>query len=297
MVTPSAKARVSLSHIVYATDFSSIASAAVPYAAQLARRYGGRIHAVHVRSIQAYGVAPPESWPALKEASEVQAKEEAERLDRLFQGVEHDSTVTEGDVWEVLSKLIDEKHADLVVMGTHGRQGLGKLLLGSTAENVLRRAACPVLTVSPRVVVGPERAVEMKRILFPTDFSPASEAAAAYAISLAQENQANLDLLHVIAKPKTGELVLAQELVRGTVGRMRALLPPEAGLWCEPAFLVQEGDPAEWILKTAKDHGADMIVLGVKRLQGGFHAAHHVPWATAHKIIASAPCPVLTVHG
>ncbi len=297
MATPSAKTRVSLSNILYATDFSSIAGAAVPYAAEIARRYGGRVHAVHVRSIQAYGIAPPESWPALKEAAEVQAKEEAERLDRLFQGVEHDSTVTEGDVWEVLSRLIDEKHADLIVMGTHGREGLGKILLGSIAENVLRRAACPVLTVGPRVLVSPERAVEMKRILFPTDFSAASQAAAAYAISLAQENQAYLDLLHVIEKRKTGELVLAQELVPGTKGRMRALLPPEADLWCEPTYLVEEGDPAESILKPAKEHGADMIVLGVKRLQGGFSPAARAPCATAHKIIVGAPCPVLTVHG
>lgn len=297
MATTKAQLHVGFRNILYATDFSPMAEVAASYAAEVARRYGSKVFAVHVRPLDSYGMAPPESWAALKEASEFQAKEQAAHLCRLFQRVEHEAIVEQGSVWDTLSNLIARQHIDLVVMGTHGRQGLGKILLGSITEGVLRRAPCPVLTIGPHMEVEPARATEMKRILFATDFSFASQAAAPYAVSLAQENQAHLDILHVIEKRKIGELVAAPELIEGAVGGMRALLPAEAELWCEPAFLVEEGSVAENILKTARERKADAIVVGVRRLEGLFDTADHVPWHTAHKIICGAPCPVLTIRG
>ncbi|MDE3110316.1 MAG: universal stress protein [Acidobacteriota bacterium] len=297
MATTKSQIHIALRKILYATDFSPIAEAAAPFVSQFARRYGSKIFAVHVRPLQSYGMAPPESWAALKEAAEFQAKEQAAYLNRLFRDTDHQAAVTEGGVWETLSDIIEQQHIDLIVMGTHGRQGLGKILLGSVTENLLRRAPCPVLTIGPHVEIDPERATRMNRILFATDFSPASQAAAPYAISLAQENQANLDILHVIENRKVDELVDAPELIQGTIGRMRSLLPPEAELWCESAFLVEEGPVAENVLKTARDRHADAIVIGVRRVEAEFDASDHLPWHTAHKIIAGAPCPVLTVRG
>ena len=297
MATTKAQLHVGFRNILYATDFSPMAEVAASYATEVARRYGSKVFAVHIRPLDSYGMAPPESWTALKEASEYQAKEQAAHLNRLFQGVEHQAIVEEGAVWDALSDLIAKQNIDLVVMGTHGRQGLGKILLGSITESVLRRAPCPVLTIGPYVEVDPERATQMKRILFATDFSPASQAAAPYAVSLAQENQAHLDILHVIEKHKIGELVAAPELIEGAVGGMRALLPPDADLWCEPAFLVEEGSVADNILKAARERHADAIVIGVRRLEGVFDTSDHVPWHTAHKIIRGAPCPVLTIRG
>jgi nucleotide-binding universal stress UspA family protein len=297
MATTKAQLHVGFRNILYATDFSPMAEVAAGYATEVARRYGSKVFAVHVRPLDSYGMAPPESWPALKEASEYQAKEQAAHLSRLFHGVEHQAIVDQGGVWETLSDLIADEHIDLVVMGTHGRQGLGKILLGSVTESVLRRAPCPVLTIGPYVEVDPERATQMKRILFATDFSTASQAAAPYAVSLAQENQAHLDILHVIEKRKIGELVAAPELIEGAVGGMRALLPSDAELWCEPAFLVEEGSVADQVLKAARERHADAIVIGVRRLEGVFDTSDHVPWHTAHKIICGAPCPVLTIRG
>ncbi len=297
MATTKPQVHVTFQNILYATDFSPMAEFAASYAAEVARRYGAKIFAVHVRPLDSYTMAPPESWPALKEASEFQAKEQAAHMDGLFPDVEHQSNVTEGGVWEVLSDMIGRYHIDLIVMGTHGRQGLGKILLGSVTESVLRRAPCPVLTIGPYVEIDPKRATQMKRILFATDFSSASEAAAPYAISLAQENQARLDILHVVENRKVGELVDAPELIPGTISRMRALLPEEARHWCEPSFLVEEGPVAEKVLKTARERNADAIVIGARRLEGEFGASDHLPWHTAHKIISGAPCPVLTVRG
>lgn len=296
MATAKAQIHIGIRNILYATDFSPMAEVAASYTTELARSYGAKVFALHVRPLQSYGMAPPESWAALKEAAEFQAQEQVAHLDRLFHSVEHHSIVSEGGVWETLSDLIRERQIDLVVMGTHGREGIGKLLLGSVTESVLRRAVCPVLTIGPYVEVDPERATEMKRILFATDFSEASQAAA-YAISLAQEHQAHLDILHVIENRKTGELVGAPELVQGAIGRMRELLPREAELWCEPAFLVESGHIAEQILRVAREHKSDAIVIGARRIESDFAAADRVPWHTAHKVIAGARCPVLTVRG
>lgn len=297
MATTKAQLHVGFRNILYATDFSPMAEVAASYATEVARRYGSRVFAVHVRPLDSYGMAPPESWAALKEASEYQAKEQAAHLSRLFHGVEHQAIVDQGGVWETLSDLIANQHIDLVVMGTHGRQGLGKILLGSVTESVLRRAPCPVLTIGPYVEIGPERATQMKQILFATDFSPASQAAAPYAVSLAQESQAHLDVLHVVEKRKIGELVATPELIEGAVGGMRTLLPSDAELWCEPAFLVEEGSVADQVLRIARERHADAIVIGVRRLEGVFDTADHAPWHTAHKIICGAPCPVLTIRG
>jgi len=291
-----AKTRISLKNILYLTDFSPVAEGAAPYVLALARRYGAKVFAVHVRGPEIYGMAPPESWPVLQEAAQELAKEQVERLGKVFAGVEHEAMVEPGDVWAVVSALMAKHEIDLIVLGTHGRKGVEKVLLGSVAEKIFRLAACPVLTVGPLVRPAANPASEMKRILYATTFSPASTVAAAYAISLAQENQAHLDVLHVVEAYKTGELVGAHELKTGCEQRMRTLVPEGADLWCEPNFVVEVGEPAERILAVAKEHQADMIVLGLKSTSA-LGAATHLPWATAHKIIAQAECPVLTVRG
>lgn len=286
---------ISLKNILYATDFSPIAETAAAYALALARSYKAKVYALHVRPVEMYGMAPPESWPMLREAADAQAQEQADYLNRTFAGVDHEAIVAEGDVWEFMSGSIQKDHIDLIVMGTHGRKGLEKVFLGSVAENVLRRAPCPVLTIGPLVRVDPERAVAMKRILLAANFSRASDLAAAYAFSLAQENQALLDVIHVIEPQKTGELVHPSELVASCLCRMRALVPPEAELWCEPHTMVEVGEPAEQILNVAKARRAELIVLGTKSAAAAPGAAH-IPWSTTHKVIAGAECPVFTVR-
>jgi nucleotide-binding universal stress UspA family protein len=296
MKTMDAKTRIALKNILYMSDFSAIAENAAAYAVEVARRFEAKVFAVHVRPLEIYGMAPPESWAILRDAAEVQAKEEALRLDELFCGVPHASIVEEGDIWQVLSALIDHKSIDLVVMGTHGRRGLQKMLLGSVAEKVLRRAPCPVLTVGPDVHPDVQRPAEMKRILFATDFSGASEVAAAYALSLAQENQGVLDIVHIVEPQKTGGAAHSPDLVSGCAARMRSLIPADAELWCELNILIEVGQPAEQILNVARAHRSQLIVLAVKAASN-VTAATHLPWAVAHRIISSAECPVFTVRG
>jgi nucleotide-binding universal stress UspA family protein len=287
--------RISLKKILYTTDFSPSAEAAAPFVVELARRYGGKVIAMHVRPPEVNGMVPPESWQAVREASALQAKEQAEHLRTLFRGVEHEIEVTEGGIWDVISRAIEEKHVDLVVTGTHGREGFGKVLLGSHAENILRHSPVPVLTVGPHVQLDPEAAAEMKHILYATDFSKASQAALPYAVSLAEENQAELDMLRVIAPQKPGELLHPHEFVEATARQMHALLPVETELWCNPKLVVEIGQPAEKILEVSQRCKTDLIVLGVKGVDRALGATH-IPWTIAHKVISEARCPVLTVR-
>lgn len=287
--------RISLKTILYTTDFSPTAEAAAPYALELARRYGAKVIALHVRPPQVNGMVPPESWAAVREANEIQAKEQADHLAALFRGVENQIEVAEGGIWDVISKTIEAMKPDLIVTGTHGREGFGKMVLGSHAENIFRHSPVPVLTVGPYVRVEPERALEMKTILYATDFSKVAQAALPYAVSLAEENQAELDILRVIPPQKPGELLNPSVAAEAAVREMKQFVPPEAEEWCKPNFLAEIGEPEQKILEVSERRRADLIILGVKRVDKALGVTH-IPWSIAHKIIAEARCPVLTVR-
>ena len=217
--------RISLKSILYATDFSPAAEAALPYVKGLSRQYGATVHAVHVRLPATYPIVGPEMMPQVIEAAEEQAKFEAQELHEMLAGIPHDVSVTEGVLWPTISDTIHDKNIDMIVIGTRGRTGIGRALLGSVAEEIFRRAPCPVLTVGPHISKDTERRLEMKEILYTTDFSPESLSALPYAVSLAQEHQARLTVLHVIGEPEVGELVHPENYVESTKRRLRELVP------------------------------------------------------------------------
>jgi nucleotide-binding universal stress UspA family protein len=290
------RTRIELGNILFTTDFSAAAMLAAPYAEALAKRYGAKLYALHVHAPVVNPMTPPESWPTLEEAAEAAEKTQREDLAKTFEGINADVLIKEGALLPRVRDLIEARNIDLVVMGTRGRTGVAKILLGSVAEEVFRQATCPVLTVGPKAAEMPKGG-EFTEIVFATDFTPESLAAAPYAISLAQEFQAKLTLLHVIEDPKVGELVRAEELEAGSLNRLRELAGGETELWCTPRFVVEHGQAAEKILDVARRKHADLIVLGVRgagRIPG---AKTHLPIATAHKIVSQAECPVLTVRG
>jgi nucleotide-binding universal stress UspA family protein len=265
------KTRVQVKNILFATDFSPAAAAALPYAEVLAKRFGANLFALHVRTPVINPMTPPAGWPALEKAAELEEIERRKSLRNAVPGIEPTVLMEEGGIWENLHAAIQKFRIDLLVIGTHGRSGFGKLLLGSAAEEIFRDAPCPVLTVGPHATSEPNQAGEFTRILYAASFSAESTAAAPYAVSLAQEYQARLTLLHVLENP-------------------------EAELWCEPDYVVERGAVGEKILDVAKNRHADLIVLGVHRPVGVPGAATHLPIATAHHVVANAHCPVLTVR-
>ena len=193
----------------------------------------------------------------------------------------------------MISGLIRERKIDLVVAGTRGRKGLSKLVLGSGAEKIYRRATCPVLTIGPNVRPLEGDEWKPRRILFPTDGSETSLKALPYALSFAEENEATLIFLQLMPLmfPEHRELEEAKSREA-----MRPWVPADAEAWCKPEFVVRFEFPADGILHLAKEREVDLIVMGVRGTsESGI--PDHLPWPVASRVVADAECPVLTVRG
>ncbi len=181
---------VALKNILLATDFSEVSRRAVPYAAAIASRYGSKIYLVHVIPPGARMSMPIEPFPPELEDDRVKAGREMMDFLRgdALGGIPREMLVEQGPIRDALSSLIQRGDIDLLILGTHGRGGLKKVFLGSVAEELFRLAPCPVLTVGPAVPAAPAGPKEICRILFATDFGPASLNALHYAISFATES-------------------------------------------------------------------------------------------------------------
>jgi nucleotide-binding universal stress UspA family protein len=289
--------QIALKNILFATDFSPYSNAALPYAMSIARQYGARLYAVHVMPTDADMLfMSPENWTALAEEQQRQGEKEVKDLETKLRGIPYSVLTRKGKVWDVLAQLIEEGKIDLLIVGTHGRTGLRKLLMGSIAEEIFRQAPCPVLSVGPNVLDNPKGLAELHEVLFATDFSEHSLAATPYAISLAERHRSKLSLLHVLEKPELG-IVDLEANAAFLVHQLKELIPPEAKLSCHPGYFVEFGSPADQILEFARKRRADLIVLGVRPAEGKPGTSTHLARPMAHKIVARAICPVLTVRG
>ncbi len=291
--------RLTLKNILLLTDFSEPSELAVPFAIAIAREYEASVYAMHVLTPVPLAYATPESAAAAIEGLEEGAQSGMQRLDAQLVGVPHETLLVRGEsIWSSVEQALSEREINLVILGTHGRTGATKLLLGSVAEEIFRRTSVPVLTIGPSVRKGVHSGGQFRRVLFATDFTPEAQAAAPYAISMAQENQARLLLLHVMRDPdSTAGKRTPQDSVANVMHQLYELVPPEAELWCRPEATVRFGNPAERILEAAMELEADLIVLGVRDAAGHLGAATHLERTTAHKVVAHAECPVLTVRG
>jgi nucleotide-binding universal stress UspA family protein len=300
MTTVEATRRIAVKNVLFATDFSPCSNAALPYALSVARRYGATLHAAHVMPSEAdFLLMSPENWTVALEEEDKRIQGYIEQLENQVRGLPHDVLMPRGEVSDALAEIIAGREIDLLVLGTHGRAGVRKLFMGSVAEEIFRRAACPVLSVGPNVSCKPQDEIQFRHILFATDFSKESLAALPYAISLAEENQAKLTILHVIEQPAAGVLDL-KAATASLTRRLKALVPPEAEPWCDAECLVEFGElfarPADKILEVAQAQAADLIVLGVRPVHGKSGLVTHLASTTA-RILTQAACPVLTVRG
>jgi nucleotide-binding universal stress UspA family protein len=293
--TLGADKQVAISNILFATDFSPCSNAALPYALGIAHQYGARLYGAHVISSDDYLFVSPEVWPAHIQREEELQEEAAARLEEQLHGVPHQALSGVGNVWDVLRRLVAEHDIDLIVLGSHGRTGTRKLLMGSIAEKIFRQASCPVLTVGPNVVDQRRSVAEFNNVLFATDFGEESPAAASYAVSIAHEHQARLSLLHVLQRTSAGA-PNSQSISDSLFHHLQELVPRDSELLCQPQYFVQFGVPAERILRFSSANGVDLIVMGVHR-HGAVTAVTHLAHTTAQHIVAHATCPVLTVRG
>ena len=278
-------------NILFLTDLTETSQVAYTYALALARHYKARIYPAH--AIPPYIPTELEVTVTTDILKEVETKTR-EQLDKLGRKVEagHLSLVTHQSLEEAVPRWIRELGIDLIVMGTSGRRGLGRFLLGSTAETIFRTATCPVLTVGPHVPPQRSEDLDFNKILFATDLSQPSETAASYAASCARERLAHLTFLHVLPEG-TRHQPDASDLHRFALDELAKLAPASSELWHEPEFIVEEGDAGEQILHQARNQHADLIVLGLpqdKRFSPHFRAG------VTYRVVSSAPCAVLTIR-
>jgi nucleotide-binding universal stress UspA family protein len=282
--------------ILFATDFSDAAQRAQTYATGLANRLRAKLVVAHANEPPNYGLRP-ENWRAANEQATAKMHELQRKLTTDFPGFPSEFCVDEGSAWHVVASLLDKHQVDLIVVGTRGRTGAGKLLLGSQAEEIFRQAPCPVLTVGPHAIVMTGRENELGEVLYATDFSPESRASALFAIGLALALQAHLNLLHVVEEQKTYELVRPEEVLISSERLLRSLIPEEAHFWRQPRSFAERGEPVQKILELADRVHAGLIVLGARKPAGMAGAATHLGAGVAYKVACSAACPVLTMRG
>ena len=278
-------AAVKLGSVLVATDFSPASQKAVLCATALARRHNVPIFLFHVVSSQSER-AVMDGWR--QGQAEVMSHLLADRLD----GIQYELIVRSGGVCDALAQVMVEKNVGLVVLGTRGRTGMRKLILGSVAEKIFRQARCPVITVGPNVSDRAAQA-DPQRILAATGFAPHSLQAIEYATNFAEYLHCSLALVNVITDPAKAQGEAREKAQTERVKRLEELLCPE--LASKPELFVEFGTAAEGILHAAARWKANLIVLGLHDVEE--FKRRETTWAKAYEIVCDAACPVMTVHG
>ena len=300
---------VGVKSVLMATDFSPISDKPLRHALAVARHYEAKFYLAHVFSSIGFTIAGPDALNAACQAVWRDARQLEDKLieSGALAGLQHEVIVRQGKVWEELDKVIKREQVDLVVLGTHGRGGIRKFILGSVAEQIFRHADCMVLTVgpgaSPEVPIDSHRSIQP--FLFATDFGAASLHALPFAISSANHFAAKLVLLHVVPAVTVQEPSrwytandVMQERKKARIANLRRLeelMLQDVELKVKPEFRVEFGAPDEMILHTAAGLNADAIIMGLHR-SAHIGTASHMPWATAYEVVRHASCSVLTVR-
>ena len=304
---------IEIRRILCPIDFSDHSRRALDHAVAIARWYESTITVLHVFSptpVAAFGPGPV-VFEAMVLTSvdrdQLLADTKAFAETESAPGITIEAVVREGNTPSEILEQANGMKADLLVIGTHGRSGFERLVLGSVAEKVLRKAYCPVLTVPKRLPDAvPAGAVLYKRILCPVDFSDSSLHALKYAISMAQEADGELTVLHVVAHEfeNAADLASLGSDAGVTVGSFvkqreealrRRLHEAVAGAteFCSMQSLMTHGKPWREVLRIAAERQSDLIVMGV---QGRGAADLLFFGSTTQHVVRDASCPVLTLR-
>jgi len=302
---------IQLRRILCPIDFSDTSRRALDHAVALARWYHAGVTVLHMHQVAAPVYVAPYIGPEalqpivltdLERAQLVTALNECVAADRTASGVEIETILDESiDIPTAILSYAASTRADLMTLGTHGRSGFQRLVLGSVTEKVLRRAGCPVLTVPPRTADAvPRELVSIQQILCPIDFSPGSRRALEYAVSLAQETRARLTVLYVVElpadalePPNSALLNYRATCFEQARTQMKEIMRTAAPLGGSAADMVVEGRAYRQILEVAAEQHASLIVMGV---QGRGAVDMMFFGSTTTHVVRQATCPVLTLR-
>ena len=283
------KTELNISRILAATDFSECASAALAYASQIALRFSAELTVLHATPIQSAAAALPFSRIPLARAVANQYDAAIAALQdycdtRVPDLVDSSQVVVPGDPVRAILGRSQSLRADMIVMGTRGRSGPPRFLLGSVAESVIRDSDRPVLSV--RQGAGHDGTVSFfRRIVCPVNYSAVAANALDYAMLFASAFDAELTIVYVVEERVTrDQLELERERLRVWIGDV----PHSLNL----KLIVQEGRPAPDVLAHLDQHDADLLVLGARRKQS---LNRPILGFTTEELTRLAMCPVLTV--
>jgi nucleotide-binding universal stress UspA family protein len=279
---------ISFKNILLLTDFTEASEAALAYAMGLARHCNAQLYPAYACN----PIVPTES--TTPNFIETVVENGRRQLEKFAKENEINGTplFAEDSIETAFPKWIDEHGIDLVIAGTHGRRGLQRFLMGSTAEFIFRNATCPVLTVGPHVAMRPYKDFTVDNILFPTDLGPHAESALTYALSFAREKHARVTFMHVVPLDEAFQRDRT-ELVSAARRKLEQLVPSDAKQWCDPEIVIEIGDPALELVGYAEKERPDLIVLGLPH-DKKFNS--HFRTGVTYKLVSSAPCPVLTIR-
>ena len=279
---------VAIHNVAVATDFGACSEHAVEHALAVARHFDATLHLLHLVLPSKFAYVP-EMMPAIDEAAGRDSDQYVARLTgtHLLDGVKLERWVEQGEIAEVVHGFVKDHQIDMLVVGTHGRSGLPRLILGSVAQQIFHSVRCPVLVVGPRAP-GAGRELQLKKVLFATDLSHESLAALPWALTAIEEWHTELDVLHICTTGNPEHPRLMNEL-RTRIDE--ALEGKEHG---SLRLHLQRGKPMPMVTDFALHNHEDAIILGLKPHRGLYDGPF---WSHAYEIMRHAPCPVLSVRG
>lgn len=278
-------------NLLVCTDFSPVSNLAVEEAVRLSCEMSAHLTILHIFE---YGTAASR-WEDPSQPAEKLRSREDEYLSHLLEhvrlkGASADAVLCDGPASEAIIEQINEGHVDLTIVGTHGFSGVERMVFGSTAERVFRKAACPVLTVGPRVGIRHE-IDDAAPIIFATDFQTPEVTAVRYASALARLGGVPLHCINVLPLPMESDsedAIVPQIMMEA----LHHLLDDDVKNNVKPICAIIYGsEVSHAIVDYAKAKHAKLIVLGIRRK---LPITNHLPPQVTYRTIVTAPCPVLT---
>jgi nucleotide-binding universal stress UspA family protein len=305
-ITKGYEMRVTFQRILCATDLSDASHQAIAHGITLAREFEAHLlvcHCIHLPVPSIYG----EAYLAPEEQLHRNIDFAKQRIAELMgdHAVDWEPLIIVGPAAEEITRVAREEMIDITLTATQGRRMLRRMLLGSVTERLMRTLPCPLLVIpapeGSAAKAVPEAARPFERILVGCDFSPDADLAFQHGLSMAQEFQAELHLMHVIETPhytETLKPVFAHRPASTAVirdflqSKIEALVPEDARHWCQPVTVLEEGQPYAQLLRYAEEHRIDLIVLG---LRGQGLIGTMFVGSTTDRVIRRSTCPVLSV--
>jgi len=290
-----------IERILCPVDFSEPSARAYDSAQSLARNYQARLFLQHVvdfilpsYAYYADAVYISELFQTIRDGARKQLQAFAKSHTR--NGVQPECVVQEGAVTDSIFSFAAAHKVDLIVIGTHGLKGGDRAALGSVTEKVLRKACCPVLVSRKpgNTVVAPDGgqcSIQLRRIIFCTDFSDPARRALEYALSVAAEYDAEITLLRVLEDVQS--LANIKEEIATATKQLDKLIPPQRGKAAKIKTLVRIGRAYEQIIQHASEAQADLLIMAVR----GRNAVDLAVFgSTTYRAILLGSCSVLAVH-